>query len=80
MFSLKIDHYADLVEYGVERLKSAWGCDSVDINLDADGEYDVGDIVGASEHITGIAVWQPITKKIVNIKNGLITISYKVGD
>jgi len=79
-FEKKYDHYAELVAGGVERLKSAWGCDSVDIDLDLDGEYDIGDIVGASEHIIGISVWRPITKKIVNIKNGYTTISYKVGD
>ena len=79
-FKKVLDHFADLVENGVERLKKSLNCDSVDIGLDLEGEYDIGDIVGASEHITGISVWQPITKKIVTIKNGRTTISYKVGD
>ena len=75
-----IDHYAELVKNGLERLKKSFNCDSVGIDLNLEGAYDIGDIVGASEHITGIAVWQPITKKIVTIKDGRITISYKVGD
>lgn len=79
-FAKVYDHYAELVKGGLKRLQSAFGVDTVKIDLNLDEEYDIGDIVGAAEHITGISVWQPITKKIVNIKNGRVTISYKVGD
>ena len=74
-----IDHYAELVKNGLERLKKSFNCDSVGIDLNLEGAYDIGDIVGASEHITGIAVWQPITKKIVTVEGGQVKISYKVG-
>ena len=79
-FEKKLDHFAEIVAGGLERLKASHNCDAISIDLDLEGNYDIGDIVGASEHVTGIAVWQPITKKIVSIKNGKITISYKVGD
>lgn len=52
---------------------------SADFDADADA-YDVGDIVGAVDHITGISVAAAITKKIVTIKNGQTIISYKVGE
>ena len=39
----------------------------------------IGDIVGAKENVTGISVWQPITKKIIKIINGKINIDYEVG-
>lgn len=79
-YEKKLDHFAEMVAGGLERLKASHNCDAISIDLDLEGTYDIGDIVGASEHVTGIAVWQPITKKIVSIKNGKITISYKVGD
>ena len=79
-FIKKLDNYAELVKGGVEQMKAAYECDSVSIDLGDDGDFEIGDIVGASEPISGISVWQPISKKIVNIKNRLITISYKVGD
>lgn len=79
-FRKTFDHYAELVKSGLERLKQSLNRDSVDIDLDLEGNYDIGDIVGAAEQITGIAIWQPITKKIVTIKDGRTTISYKVGD
>lgn len=79
-YDLAYDNYADLVAGGLDRLKSSLDCDSISIDLELEGNYDIGDIVGAVEHTTGVSVWQPITKKIVTIKDGQTTISYKVGD
>ena len=75
-----LDHYAELIYYGLERLREAQNTgNAISINLSLLGEYDIGDIVGADENITGVAVWQAITKKIVNIKNNKKTISYQIG-
>ena len=79
-YELVYDNYADLVAGGLDKLKSSQDCDSISIDLELEGNYDIGDIVGAVEHTTGVSVWQPITKKIVTIKDGQTTISYKVGD
>ena len=52
-----------------------------DINLTDDSTiYDIGDIVGARENITGITVSEKIRKKIVTISNGVVTVQYKVGE
>lgn len=75
------DNYADLVANAIERLEEAIDCDELEIDFNSDDFiFDIGDIVGASDSITGLALWQPITKKIVNIKNDITTISYKVGE
>lgn len=68
----------DLINSGTERLKELMHQDdlSVDVN-DVDDPYDVGDLVGATDNITGISVTIPITKKIVTIKNGIVTIDIK---
>ena len=80
-YRLVVDHYADLVKKGLERLKKLnKRISSIKINLDLQGEYDIGDIVGAREEITGIEVWQPIVKKIVSIDKRGKRISYKVGE
>lgn len=80
-YRLAIDHYAELVSYGIKRLneRNAEG-DTIEIDLNLLGEYDIGDIVGAREESTGIEVWQPINKKIVNINNNKKTISYRIGE
>ena len=87
-----VDEYADVYDYpnaesvdeliksGKERLKELWGQDALSINFDPDADlYDVGDVVGAYDNVTKIAVSAEIVKKIVTIKNGQITISYEVG-
>ena len=78
-FIKKFDHFAELVSGAVEKLKDSFNCNSISIALDLEGSYDIGDIVGATEHTTGIAVWQPITKKIVTIKNSRETVNYEIG-
>ena len=74
------DRYAVLVEDGIERIREAWDSDELEIDLaETDQVYDVGDIVGARDEVTGIEVAQYVTKKIVKISNGDIDITYEVG-
>lgn len=71
----------ELIESGKDKLMELWGQDNLSIDFDPDSDfYDVGDIVGAYDNVTKIAVSARIIKKIVAIKNGQITISYKVGE
>lgn len=79
-YELFIDNYADLIVNGLKRMQKYFNCDSVAIKLNAVQEYDVNDIVGASEHITGISIFQPITKKIVKISGGREIIEYEIGE
>ena len=78
-FRRAYDNYADLVAGGLEKLKDSHHSDTINIDFDTDAQYDIGDIVGANEHSTGVAVWQPITKKIVTIANNKETVNYKIG-
>ena len=70
----------DLENGGIDRLKELALADEVDAALDEDNnQYEIQDIVGATDNIIGLTVAAEITKKIVTIDNGQITISYKVG-
>lgn len=73
------DNYYTLVQKGLDSLQKSYDCDTIDINLDTDYEYDINDIIGANEEITGISIFQPIIKKIYKIKNDIETISYEIG-
>lgn len=79
IYELRYDHYAELVAGGIKKLEESYDCDEISIDLDLTGTYDIGDIVGSVENTTGISVWQPITKKIVKIKNNKETVSYEIG-
>lgn len=74
-----IDNYAILVEAAIEKLKDSIDCDKLSIAFDPTNDiYDIGDIVGATDEITGLALWQPVTKKIVTIQRDNIQIKYEV--
>lgn len=79
-FRQAIDHYAVMVEGAIKKLEEAWQSDKMDIDLaETDQVYDVGDIVGTVEQVTGISATQRVVKKVISIKNDDINISYEVG-
>lgn len=76
-----VESEEELLQSGTERLKKLWEPAEMSVDFDVTANaYDVGDIVGAFDNVTQISVSAEIKKKIVTIKNGQITISYKVGE
>lgn len=88
-----LDEYADTFDYpnaesaeelehsGRDELKKQWEPADLSMDFDPDADiYDVGDIVGAYDNVTQISVSAVISKKIVTIRDGQTTISYKVGE
>lgn len=71
----------ELEKGGRERLEEAYKtAQKLETSFDSAQDYDVGDIVGASEEVTGIYVVRPIVKKIVTINRNGIKIEHKVGE
>lgn len=71
----------ELRQGGIDMIYESWHADELKFDFEAEEEgYDVGDIVGAKEKLTGIEVNAEITKKIVKISNETTIISYKVGE
>lgn len=71
----------ELKKGGIERLKESANKDKVEMDFAAEEViYDIGDIIGAKELITGIFATEKIIKKIVTITQGLVNIQYKVGE
>ena len=76
-----VESEEELVKQGTEHLKSLWNTDEMVIKLDdTSDKYHVGDIVGATDSATGLSGSAKISKKIVTIQDGLISISYEVGE
>lgn len=76
-----VESEEELLSKGMEELEKYQNKDEVKIDFISDEEsYDIGDIVGAKDHITGLEVSTEITKKIVSVQNGVTKISYKVGE
>jgi hypothetical protein len=70
----------ELEKGGIEALQTAWNEGELQLDLDATSSYDIGDIVGAREIITGITMSKPIAQKIVTIERDIIKITHKVGE
>lgn len=77
--NVNVESIDELEKGGRDALKDSWNSDSLEINIESTQNYDIGDVIGAREHITNIFVARPIAKKIVTIKGDIVTASYKVG-
>ena len=76
-----VESEEELLKQGTEYLESLWLPDEMVIWLDDTSDfYHVGDMVGATDSVTGISSSAKIRKKIVTIRDGLISISYEVGE
>lgn len=75
------ESYEELFQGGKDIITESWASNGINFAFDSNNEcFDVGDIVGAVEFFTGIAVADEITKKIVTINDNTQTINYKVGE
>lgn len=76
-----VESLEELKKSGTEKLKEFWASNTAKMDFAAESTvYDVGDIVGAKEIVTGTLVKERITKKIVKIEKGKTNIEYKVGE
>lgn len=67
----------ELLEAGKERLKETANYKKLEMSVH-DLDLDIGDIVAGRDRVTGTYMKEPIVKKILKIKNGKSSISYKV--
>lgn len=71
----------ELEKGGRERLEEAFkAAEQLETSFDSNQDYDIGDIVGAREEVTGMYIARPIVKKIVTIDKNGINIEHKVGE
>lgn len=72
----QISDESELIAEGKAKFKELLASDEIVIDFDADtDEYDVGDIIGAVDNVTGLSAHATIKKKVLAIKNGQISIS-----
>lgn len=75
-----LDRYAVMIASAIEKLAEYHASDELGIDLEeTEQTYDVGDIVGTTEQVTGLEGIQEVIKKIIKIQNDDIVISYEVG-
>lgn len=70
----------ELMEQGVEKLKELQEADTIEADVDEDGDvYDIGDIVSGIDPAKGIEASGSVTKKTVTISDGELIAGYEIG-
>ena len=70
----------DLIQSGREKLEELMSANEFNMNVDADQEIGIGDIVGGRDYLSGMIMTAPIAGKIVKWENGMQKIDYKLED
>ena len=72
----------ELRSSGIAKLKELRDSDKAEASVVEDDslEYDIGDIVGATDTLTGVSVSASVSQKIVRINNGVISTEYQIGE
>lgn len=71
------ENESELLESGKEKLLELASYKKLEMSVQ-DLDLDIGDIVAGRDRLTGMYLAKPITNKVLKIKNGKETISYKV--
>lgn len=69
----------ELVEKGREKLEALQAQGGVDVRIHDGLDLDIGDIVASHDRLSGIDVTAQVTKKIVKLSHGVLTVSYECG-
>lgn len=70
----------ELEELGRAKFKELLKAVNIDASLDTENDtYDIGDIVGAIDEVTGASFAAEVTKKVVTVKNGVISTDLTTG-
>lgn len=75
------DHYQSLVQGALNKLSEMQSKSELAISIAEGGtEYDINDVVAASDEVTGLAASAKVNQKILKIDRGIPSVSYKVGN
>lgn len=69
----------ELLEKGREKLEALQAQGGVDVRIHDGLDLDIGDVVASHDRLSGIDVTAQVTKKIVKLSHGVLTVSYECG-
>lgn len=72
------DRIKQLVEAGLEKFEQLKDTTTLDVDLELDSNYDVGDVMGLEDDITKTVIRKPILRKIIKIKKDILSVDYEV--
>jgi hypothetical protein len=72
------DRFAMLIQDAAKKWTELRDTSTLDIDLELDSSYDVGDIVGSIDEVTKIEVNKMIQRKIIKIRQDIVSVEYNV--
>lgn len=69
----------ELVKEGTKELKSYQQGGGADLQVNSKGDWHVGDSIQVRDNRTGTVITSTIAKKIVKVKDGVLSVDYEVG-
>lgn len=70
---------AELIEEGTKELQSYQLGGGADLQVNNKGDWHVGDLIQVRDNNSGLVITSAINKKIVKVKNGVMSVDYEVG-
>ncbi len=71
----------ELISGGTQRLQETYAAaNTLEADFESNAEYDIGDVVGARETITGVTVKRDIVKKILKVNSNGISVECQIGE
>ena len=74
-----VETLEELKNSGIEKLQELKSTNTVSAQFEK-LDVDVGDIVGGTNRLTGIKLKESVSALEISIKNGMVTVTYKIGD
>ena len=68
----------ELLEFGKEQLQELASYQKLELSVSDELDLAIGDIIAGRDRLTGLYLKKPIVNKVLKIKKGKETISYKV--
>lgn len=70
---------AELIAEGTKELQSYQLGGGADLQVNNKGDWHVGDLIQVRDNNTGLVITSTINKKIVKVKDGVLSVDYEVG-
>lgn len=70
---------AELIAEGTKELQSYQLGGGADLQVNNKGDWHVGDLIQVRDNNSGLVITSTINKKIVKVKNGILSVDYEVG-
>ena len=70
---------AELIAEGTKELQSYQLGGGADLQVNNKGDWHVGDLIQVRDNNSGLVITSTINKKIVKVKNGVLSVDYEVG-